>query len=54
MGQQHRKVVKRRRRVAYLERKKAKVKKIAPPTRREPVAKPKGKKQAAKETAAKS
>jgi hypothetical protein len=45
MGQQHRKIVKRRRRAAYLERKKAKMKTIAAP-RREP-AKPKAKKQAA-------
>jgi hypothetical protein len=57
MGQQHRKVAKRRRRAAYLERKKAKTKQHAPSPRREP-AKPKGKKQtataAAKEAAAKS
>ena len=42
MGQQHRRTVKRRRRTAYLERKKAKAK-AAVPARREP-AKPRVKK----------
>jgi hypothetical protein len=46
MGQQHRKIVKRRRRAAYLDRQKAKAKKVVAP-RREPAAKPKAKKQAA-------
>ena len=50
MGQQHRKIVKRRRRAAYLQRKRVKTKKIAVP-RKEPAAKPKGKKQTAAATA---
>jgi hypothetical protein len=45
MGQQHRRTVKRRRRIAYLERKKAKVKAAAPARREAP--KVKAKKQAA-------
>ncbi|MFL6529120.1 MAG: hypothetical protein ACJ8LI_03435 [Chthoniobacterales bacterium] len=45
MGQQHRKVVKRRRRIAYLERKKVKAKTTAPTRREAP--KTRGKKQAA-------
>jgi hypothetical protein len=46
MGQQHRRTVKRRRREAYLERKKAKAKAAAPAAKREPAAKPKAKKPA--------
>jgi hypothetical protein len=45
MGQQHRKIAKRRRRVAYLERKKAKAKETAGTRREAPKAR--GKKQAA-------
>ena len=45
MGQQHRKTVKRRRRIAYLERKKIKAKAAAPARREAPKAK--AKKQAA-------
>ena len=41
MGQQHRRTVKRRRRVAYLERIKAKAKAAAPVRREAPKAKPK-------------
>jgi len=48
MGQQHRKVVKRRRRVAYLERKKAQAKE-ASGARRDGAKSSKGKKTAAAE-----
>ncbi len=50
MGQQLRKMVKRRRRISYLERKKAKAKAAAPAKRETP--KPKAKKTAAKTAAA--
>jgi hypothetical protein len=47
MGQQHRKVAKRRRRTAYLERKKIKAKSTASPAARRETPKAKGRKQAA-------
>ena len=49
MGQQHRKIVKRRRRISYLARKKATAKAATPAKRVAPASKAKAKKQAAAE-----